>query len=104
MTTEGDKWVYKNKDHGMLSAAASLGLIYLWDYEEGLTVIDRFLYSETYIKAGTLLAQGIINSGLRNGVIKHLEIMENIEKGDKTCRICSIIGFLKKLNIGYKLI
>jgi len=92
MTTEGDKWVYKNKDHGMLSASASLGLIYLWDYEEGLTVIDRFLYSDPYIKAGTLLAQGIINSGLRNGVIKHLEIMENLEKGEKNCRICSIIG------------
>jgi 26S proteasome regulatory subunit N1 len=92
MTTEGDKWVYKNKENGMLSASASLGLIYLWDYEEGLTVIDRFLYSDNYIKAGSLLAQGILNSGLRNGVVKHLEIMQNLESGDLNCRICSIIG------------
>ena len=36
---------------GMLSAAASIGLILLWDVEGGLTEIDKFLYStEDYIK------------------------------------------------------
>lgn len=36
MTTEGNAWLYKNKDHGMMSAAASLGTILLWNVEEGL--------------------------------------------------------------------
>ncbi|RMZ55467.1 hypothetical protein APUTEX25_004692, partial [Auxenochlorella protothecoides] len=35
-------WVFKNKDHGKLSAAASLGLVMLWDLEGGLPAIDRF--------------------------------------------------------------
>lgn len=36
---------------GMLSAAASLGLIHLWDVHGGLTPIDKYLYtSEEYIK------------------------------------------------------
>lgn len=35
----------------MLSAAASLGLIHLWDVHGGLTPIDKYLYtSEEYIK------------------------------------------------------
>lgn len=36
---------------GMLSAAASLGLIHLWDVDGGLTPIDKYLYTtEDYIK------------------------------------------------------
>jgi 26S proteasome regulatory subunit N1 len=27
MTEEGSNWVFKNKDHGMMSAAASLGMV-----------------------------------------------------------------------------
>lgn len=35
----------------MLSAAASLGTILLWDVDGGLTQIDKYLYSsEDYIK------------------------------------------------------
>lgn len=43
----------------MMSAAASLGMILLWDVNGGLTQIDKYLYSkEEYIKAGALLAIG----------------------------------------------
>lgn len=39
---------------GMLSAAASLGMILLWDVDGGLTQIDKYLYSsEDYIKVST---------------------------------------------------
>ena len=49
---EGEGWVYKNKDHGMLSAAGSLGLSLLWDTDIGLTHVDRYTYSEEeYLKA-----------------------------------------------------
>lgn len=36
-------WIYKNKDHGKMSAAASLGMITLWDVEGGLTQIDKWV-------------------------------------------------------------
>jgi len=40
MTAQGDQkesWIYKNKEGGMLAAAASLGMILLWDIDEGLS-------------------------------------------------------------------
>ena len=50
---DGQRWLYKNKEHGMMSATASIGLILLWDVDGGLTQIDKYLYSpEDYIKAG----------------------------------------------------
>ena len=57
MTPDGNTWLYKNKEHGMLAAAASLGMIMMWNIEEGLTIIDKFLYSnEEYVRAGACLA------------------------------------------------
>lgn len=59
MTEEGKNWVFKNKEHGMLSAAASLGMILQWNVDEGLSQIDKYLYSsEDYVKAGAVLAMG----------------------------------------------
>jgi 26S proteasome regulatory subunit N1 len=43
---DGNKWLYKNKEHGMMSATASVGLILLWDVDGGLTQIDKYLYSQ----------------------------------------------------------
>jgi len=64
---DGNKWLYKNKEHGMLSATASIGLVLLWDVDGGLTQIDKYLYSpEEMIKSGALLACGIVNCGVRN--------------------------------------
>ena len=46
-------WIFKNKDQGKTAAAASLGLISLWDVEGGLPQIDKFLYSkDPYVVAG----------------------------------------------------
>jgi 26S proteasome regulatory subunit N1 len=45
MTTE-DSWVFKNKDQGMMCAAASLGMIMLWNVDEGLATLDKFLTNE----------------------------------------------------------
>ncbi|KAJ7803957.1 hypothetical protein B0H14DRAFT_3883783 [Mycena olivaceomarginata] len=60
----GSSWVYKNKEYGMMSATASLGLSLLWDADLGLSHVDKYMYSsEEYIKAGALLATGILNSG-----------------------------------------
>ena len=48
---EGNSWIYKNKDHGMMSAAASLGLSLLWDTDIGLSHVDKYTYSsEEHIK------------------------------------------------------
>jgi 26S proteasome regulatory subunit N1 len=39
MTQGGDSkdhWIFKNKEGGMLAAATSLGMVLLWDIDEGL--------------------------------------------------------------------
>lgn len=93
-TDEGNKWIYKNKTYGMLSATASLGLILLWDVESGLTEIDKFLYSpEDYIKAGALLACGIINCGVRNECDPALALLSDyVLNQSNIMRIGAIVG------------
>lgn len=54
---EGQSWIYKNKEHGMFSAAASLGVSLLWDTDVGLSQIDKYAYaSEDYIKVSPLIS------------------------------------------------
>ena len=82
LLTEGNKWLYKNKEHGMLSAAASLGLLLLWDVDGGLTQIDKFLYStDDNIKAGALLAVGVLSCGTRNECDPALALLTEYASG-----------------------
>jgi 26S proteasome regulatory subunit N1 len=44
MIEDGNSWVFKNKDHGMISAAASLGLILLWNVMKvSIRLINSFI-------------------------------------------------------------
>jgi 26S proteasome regulatory subunit N1 len=64
---DGDSWVHKNKDHGMMAASASLGLLMLWDIDQGLTDIDKFTSVQNeFIVAGAYIGIGIVNSGIQN--------------------------------------
>ena len=68
LLSEDSEWIYKNKEQGMLSAAASLGLLQMWNIDEGLNVIDKYLYAtEGKVKAGATLAIGLIYSGVNDG-------------------------------------
>eukprot|EP00559_Dactyliosolen_fragilissimus_P002559 CAMPEP_0184867080 /NCGR_PEP_ID=MMETSP0580-20130426/25032_1 /TAXON_ID=1118495 /ORGANISM="Dactyliosolen fragilissimus" /LENGTH=924 /DNA_ID=CAMNT_0027367127 /DNA_START=176 /DNA_END=2950 /DNA_ORIENTATION=+ len=96
LMTPDNEWLYKNKEHGMLSAAASLGSILLWNVEEGLTHIDKFLYSEVeYVKAGAALAVGILSSGVRNDADPALALLTEHVDGDShimKCAACTGLG------------
>ena len=94
LVEDGNKWLYKNKDHGMLSATASLGLILLWDVDSGLTQIDKYLYSnDDNIKAGALLACGLVNCGVRNDCDPALALLgEYVIHTTTQMRIGAIIG------------
>ena len=93
MTEDGTAWIYKNKEHGMMSAAASLGMILLWDVD-AVTTIDKFLYSsDEYVKAGALLGVGIISSSVRNEYDPALYLLlEFVESKSTTIKIGSMIG------------
>jgi len=96
LMTPDNEWLYKNKDHGMMAAAASLGLIQLWNVEEGLAQIDKFLYSsEEYVKAGAALAVGILSSGVRNDADPTLALLDEHVNGDShimKCAACTGLG------------
>ncbi len=96
LMTPDNEWLYKNKDHGMMSASASLGSILLWNVEEGLTQIDKFLYSqEDYVKAGAALAVGILSSGVRNDADPALALLSEHLEGDShimKCAACTGLG------------
>ncbi|KAJ3122184.1 proteasome regulatory particle base subunit [Nowakowskiella sp. JEL0407] len=65
-TEEEASWVYKNKDHGMLSAVASVGMIELWDLSK-MNELDKYTYANSdYIKAGALLGLCLLTAGVRD--------------------------------------
>ncbi|CAK9806013.1 26S proteasome non-ATPase regulatory subunit 2 [Anthophora quadrimaculata] len=94
MANAADCWVYKNKDHGMLSATASLGLIHMWDVDGGLVPIDKYLYTnDHHIKAGALLAIGLVNCGVRNECDPALALLSDyVYSENATLRIGAILG------------
>lgn len=65
---EGNEdWIFQNKDEGQLAAAASVGLLQIWDMDEGLGTIDKYMErSEANIQAGSYLALGVLMSGIKN--------------------------------------
>ena len=93
---EQKSWVWKTKEDGMLSTAASLGMLLQWDVEGGLDKIDKYQYaSEDPIKAGALLAIGIVNSGVRNDGDPALSLLgdtDNLHSKSVQVRMASIMG------------
>ncbi|KAL6432205.1 hypothetical protein ACFW04_006707 [Cataglyphis niger] len=94
MANTSDCWVYKNKEHGKLSATASLGLIHMWDVDGGLVPIDKYLYTnEDYIKSGALLAIGLVNCGIHNECDPALALLsEYVSSSSQILRIGAVLG------------
>lgn len=97
MLVEGDKgpWVWKTKDDGMLSTTASLGMLLHRDVEDGLDTIDKYTYaSEDQIKAGAMLAIGILNSGVRMDSDPALALLGDFDMSEKSfqMKVASIMG------------
>lgn len=61
---EHKSYIYKNREGGQTSAVASIGLLHLWDTDNGLSVIDKHFYSDNeHIRSGALLGVGILTNG-----------------------------------------
>lgn len=94
MTPEGSDWMYKNKEHGMMSATASVGLILLWDLEVGFSAIDKYSYNnQEYLRAGAMLATGIVSSGISSELDASLGLLsELVDHKDRHVKNCAIMG------------
>eukprot|EP00823_Brevimastigomonas_motovehiculus_P002027 TRINITY_DN1318_c0_g1_i1.p1 TRINITY_DN1318_c0_g1~~TRINITY_DN1318_c0_g1_i1.p1 ORF type:complete len:926 (+),score=227.84 TRINITY_DN1318_c0_g1_i1:113-2890(+) len=76
ITPEDSEWIYKNKDVGMMSATASLGMILLWDQETGFTKVDKYMFSQQQlVRAGAILATGLLGSGVTSEMDAALAIL-----------------------------
>ncbi|OTB08174.1 hypothetical protein M426DRAFT_317278 [Hypoxylon sp. CI-4A] len=91
-----ESWVWKTKDEGMISTVASLGTLLMWDVENGLDKIDKYTYSsEPYIMAGSMLAIGIMTSGVRLDSDPSLALLgdpEKLEHKNPLVRMTAIMG------------
>lgn len=78
----------------MMSAAASMGAVLLWNVEEGLNQIDKFMHSqEEYIRAGALLGIGIVSSGVRLEHDPALALLsEHVESSSKPIKYAACFG------------
>ncbi|KAI9829873.1 MAG: proteasome regulatory particle base subunit [Sarea resinae] len=98
MLVEGDQssWVWKTKEEGMMSTTASMGMLLQWDVENGLDNIDKYTYiKEDHVKAGAMLAIGILNSGVRidsDPAMALLSDPDNLESKSVPIRMASIMG------------
>ncbi|CDO53664.1 hypothetical protein DV451_001774 [Geotrichum candidum] len=64
---EKRSWIYQTKAGGIISTTASLGMINLWDYNNGLQQLDRYLMStDRNVKAGAILGIGVVNAGVHD--------------------------------------
>lgn len=91
-----NSWVWKTKDEGMMSTAASLGMLLLWDVEMGLDKIDPYTNVEDdIIKAGAMLATGVLNSGVRMESDPAMALLgdeDNLSHKNVNIRMGSIMG------------
>ncbi|XP_010035795.2 26S proteasome non-ATPase regulatory subunit 2 homolog A [Eucalyptus grandis] len=87
-------WLFKNKEHGKASAAASLGMILLWDVDTGLAQLDKYFHSnDNHVIAGALLGVGIVNCNIKNDCDPALALLgDYIDKEDASIRIGAIMG------------
>eukprot|EP01096_Ripella_sp_DP13-Kostka_P012815 TRINITY_DN5432_c0_g1_i1.p1 TRINITY_DN5432_c0_g1~~TRINITY_DN5432_c0_g1_i1.p1 ORF type:complete len:872 (+),score=501.26 TRINITY_DN5432_c0_g1_i1:135-2618(+) len=88
-------WFNKHKDTGKISAVASLGLVYLWNSDDGIQELDKHSYSDdSNIKAGYLLGIGVNNAGIRSEMDHALSLLSEYVTDDhpSNLKISSILG------------
>lgn len=94
MADSQNPWIYKNKEHGMMSATASLGMIMLWDVDGGLADIDPYMYAnQEYVRAGAFLGVGLVSANIRHPVDPPLAILsEHVSSPNHAIRHGAIAG------------
>jgi len=95
ITDASSSWIFKNLDHGRISAAAAIGMIKLWDVESNQIAVDVWLNNDDEnIKAGAVLAWGIASSGIRHENDAALAVLSEqlTESKSEKVRISAICG------------
>ena len=82
MTPDDSEWIGRNKEDYKLSAAASLGLLHMWNPDE-ISAPDKYLQVENdHVKAGALLSIGLICTGIAPEDDLALSLLEEYVSGE----------------------
>ncbi|KAH8913403.1 hypothetical protein BT69DRAFT_1344638 [Atractiella rhizophila] len=78
----------------MMAAAASLGLLCLWDVDVGMGYIDNYTYVEDdNIKAGATLANGLITASVKNENEAALALLgDKLDDKHVPTKVAAIVG------------
>eukprot|EP01017_Pseudomicrothorax_dubius_P046408 TRINITY_DN8170_c0_g2_i4.p1 TRINITY_DN8170_c0_g2~~TRINITY_DN8170_c0_g2_i4.p1 ORF type:complete len:750 (-),score=243.54 TRINITY_DN8170_c0_g2_i4:172-2421(-) len=64
---EGQPWIHNLKNDAQVAGTGSLGLIHMWDIEEGSTSITDYLnLKDGFARMGACIAIGVTNTGVTN--------------------------------------
>jgi 26S proteasome regulatory subunit N1 len=86
----------------MRSAAASLGMIMLWDVDTGFTAVDKYSFStEKEIKAGALMATGMLSSGVSSELDAAYALLAEHVEADAGAGIETQISAIFGLGLAY---
>ncbi len=95
------EWLFKNKGSGMMTAAASVGMLKLWDVEEGFSAVDKFSHSkEPFIKAGYALASGVVSCGVSSDMNASFALLSEVLE-TPSASLHQRLGALLGLGIAY---
>lgn len=87
-------WVMSNKDDYRISAAASQGLIHLWQDTDAIQAIDKYFHdNDNNIKAGGCLAIGVASCGVKNESDPAFALLlDTLEDSNSNISKCSILA------------
>ena len=62
-----ESWIGKNKQEGVITATASIGMITMWDCENGVEELNKYMdANDPLVVSGALMGLGLVHSGVRN--------------------------------------
>ena len=87
-------WIQRVKESGIMSTVASLGLVYMWNFEDCSSVLsDYFDLKDGYAKAGACIALGLSCSGVWNENDPAKAMLEDaVGSDDPIMKLGSAIG------------
>lgn len=82
------KWLLSQKETFLMNSVACLGLLYMWDVDEALLAIDKFLNSSNLnVKAGAALALGVAGANVVDPFLAHFAVLsELVYASESICR------------------
>jgi 26S proteasome regulatory subunit N1 len=93
MTPDDSQWVYSNKDHGKISATASIGMLLQWNLDDALNAVSKYTYTDDdQIKAGAFLGVGIATCGVRDEADSAFGLLSEHLEGSGIVTACAALG------------